>query len=92
MNIIKTTALAFALLGTSSAFAADQCPDYLPTELMTDCIVETGAETSTDNHFDAEQKYKEWRQAQAKRLEALDDYTGTPIEPVAQNVIRNEML
>ena len=88
MNIIKTTALAFALLGTSSAFAADQCPDYLPTALMTDCIVETGA----GSHFDAEQKYKEWRQAQAKKLETLDDYTGTPIEPVAQNVIRNEML
>ena len=91
MNIIKTTAFAFALLGPSSAFAADPCPDYLPAELMTDCIIETGAVIETDegSYFDAEQKYKEWRQAQAKKLEALDDYTGTPAIPVAQNAIRN---
>ena len=85
MNTLKTTTRASALLGTSSAFAADQCPDYLPAALMADCSVETGA----GGQFNAEQKYKEWRKTQAKKLEALDDYTGTTTEPVAQYVVGN---
>jgi hypothetical protein len=94
MKTLQTTIAAFALFSTSSVFAIEQCPDYLPTKLMTDCIIETGADRNYDTEltggqYDAVLAYKEWRKAQAKKLEALDDYTGTPAIPVAQNAIRN---
>ena len=93
MKTVKTTMAAFALLSTSSVFAIEQCPDYLPTELMTDCIVETGADRNYDTEltggqYNAILAYKEWREVQARKLEALDDYTGTMINPVKQNIVQ----
>lgn len=80
MKLLKTTLCSIAIISSSTAFA-EQCPDYLPTQLMTDCIVETGAGSS----YDAEKHYKAWRQAQAERLEALDAKSDKPSVPVAQN-------
>jgi len=94
MKILRTTLTAFALLSSSSAFAAEQCPDYLPTNLMMDCIVETGAadrsyETEiTGGEYDAVVAYKEWREVQAQRIDALDKYTGSTASTVKHKIVK----
>jgi len=93
MKSIQITMTAFALLSASSAFAIEQCPDYLPTGLMKDCIVETGAGVNYDTEltggeYDAVVAYKEWREVQAQKIDGLDEYAGAQITPVKQSVVQ----
>lgn len=73
---MKSILYAIPMFAASTAFANEECPAYLPAELMTDCIVEYGA----GGVYDAESKYKQWRKEQADRLEALDQYSSESSE------------
>lgn len=81
MKTVKTTMIAISLLGASAVYAADECPSYLPAELMQDCIVEQGA----GGTYNAEQQYQEWRKAQADKLEAQEEYSYNAPSSVVQN-------